>query len=59
MKPLLLILAIIAFIIMAIFAFAGGTLANGQHLFATLGIGLALFAASFLPLSNWGPGPNV
>lgn len=59
MRFFFLVLSIIAFVVMAIFAIAGGTLANGQHLFATLGIGLALFAASFLPLSNWGPGPNV
>jgi hypothetical protein len=52
MKVLLLVLSILAFLVLAIFAIAGGTLANAQHLFATLGIGLALFAASFLPIPN-------
>lgn len=47
MKLLFLVLAIIAFVVTAIIALTGGTWSTVSHLFA---IGLALFAASFLPL---------
>ena len=55
MKLLLLVLAIIAFVVTAILALTGGTWSTTVHLFALLGIGLALFAASFLPLPAVGP----
>lgn len=52
MKLFLLCLSLIAFVIAAIFALAGGTLGTVDHLFATVSIGLALLAASFLPIPN-------
>jgi uncharacterized membrane protein len=54
-KLLLLVLAIIVFVVTAILALTGGTWSTTVHLFALLGIGLALFAASFLPLPAVGP----
>jgi hypothetical protein len=51
MKLLLLIASIIVVVIMAIIALTGGAWSNTTHLFALLGIGLALFFASFLPVS--------
>ena len=50
MKLLFLVLAIIAFVVTAIIALTGGTWSTVSHLFALVAIGLALFAASFLPL---------
>ena len=49
-KLLLLILAIITFAIAAILALVGSSWDSFIHLFALLNIGLALFAASFLPI---------
>ena len=53
MKLLLLVVAIILFVVTAIIALTGGTWDTFAHLIALLGIGLAFFAASFLPI----PGP--
>jgi len=53
MKLVLLILAIVVFLVMAIIALTKGTWDTAQHLFALAGLGLALFAGSFLPI----PGP--
>ena len=50
MKLLFLILAIIVCAVTAIIALTGGTWDTFSHLFALVSIGLALFAASFLPL---------
>jgi hypothetical protein len=52
MKLVLLVLAIIVFAVSAIIALTGGTWSTVSHLFALVGIGLALFAASFLPIPN-------
>jgi len=48
MKLLLLIASIIIFILVAILCFIGGV--TILHLLAFLAIGLAAFAASFLPI---------
>lgn len=50
MKLLLLVGAIVVFIIGAIIALTGGTWDSAAHLFALAFIGLAAFAASFLPI---------
>jgi hypothetical protein len=50
LKLLFLILAIVVFAVTAIIALTGGTWDTFSHLFALVSIGLALFAASFLPL---------
>jgi hypothetical protein len=50
MKLLLLILSIVVFIIFAIIAIAGGSWDTPPHLDCLLGIGLAFFAGSFLPI---------
>ena len=50
MKLLLLILSIIVLAVAAILALAGSSWDTFTHLFALLSIGLALFAASFLPI---------
>lgn len=50
MKILFLILAIVAFIVMAVVAFSGGSFDTIGHLFGILGIGLGLLAAFFLPI---------
>jgi uncharacterized membrane protein len=55
MKLLFLILAIIVFAVTAIIALTGGTWDTFSHLFALVAIGLALFAASFLPVPTFGP----
>jgi uncharacterized membrane protein len=52
MKLLLLLLAIIVFAITAILALAGSSWDTFTHLLALVSIGLAFFAASFLPLPN-------
>ena len=54
----ILLLAIIMFVVTAIIALTGGTWSTFTHLIATTCIGLALFAAAFLPVpGNWGPAP--
>ena len=50
MKLVFLIGAIILFVITAIIALTGGTWDTFSHLLALVCIGLAAFAASFLPL---------
>jgi hypothetical protein len=50
MKLLLLILSVIVFAVTAILALAGSSWDTFAHLFALGEIGLALFAASFLPI---------
>jgi len=50
MKSLLLILSIVVFLVTAELAIAGSSWDTFQHLFALCNIGLALFAASFLPI---------
>lgn len=50
MKIVLLVVAIVLFVILAFVAFAGGNWDTSGHLFGLLGIGLAWFAASFLPI---------
>jgi uncharacterized membrane protein len=52
MKLLLLLLAIIVFAVTAILALAGSSWDTFTHLTALVCIGLALFAASFLPIPN-------
>jgi hypothetical protein len=49
-KLLFLVLAIIVFVVTAIIALTGGTWDTFSHLFALVSIGLAFFAASFLPI---------
>ena len=56
MRLLFLVLAIILFVVTAIIALTGGSWSTFTHLIATTCIGLAFFAAAFLPVS-WGPGP--
>jgi uncharacterized membrane protein len=53
MKLLLLVLAIVVFLVTAILAIAGSSWDTLAHLLALVSIGLAFFAASFLPI----PGP--
>jgi len=50
MKLFLLVLSIVAFLILAILAITGGTWDTAAHLTCILGVGLGLFAASFLPI---------
>jgi hypothetical protein len=50
MKLLLLILSIIVFVVTAILAIAGSSWDTLEHLIALTCIGLAFFAASFLPI---------
>jgi uncharacterized membrane protein len=50
MKLFLLVLSIVAFLILAILAITGGTWSTADHLMCILGIGLGLFAGSFLPI---------
>ena len=50
MKLLLLILAIVLFLLDAIFALTGGTWSTLDHLVAIMAFGLASFAGSFLPI---------
>jgi hypothetical protein len=52
MKLLFLILAIVLFIVVAILAIAGSSWDTFSHLLALVSVGLALFAASFLPLPS-------
>jgi hypothetical protein len=51
MKLLLLIAAICLFIVLAILGLSGGHWETFGHLIALLGVGLAAFAASFLPFT--------
>ena len=50
MKLLCLIFAIVLFIVTAILAIAGSSWDSFSHLFALVCVGLAFFAASFLPV---------
>ena len=52
-KLLFLVLAIVVFLVTAILAIAGSSWDTLAHLLALVSIGLAFFAASFLPI----PGP--
>lgn len=50
MKLILLVVSIVLFVIAVIVGLTGGTWSNAEHLFALTDAGLALFAASFLPI---------
>lgn len=50
MKLLLLIFGIVLFLLTGIIALTGGSWDTAAHLEALLAFGLALFAASFLPI---------
>jgi hypothetical protein len=52
MKLVLLVLAIIAFVVAAIVALAGGSWDTFSHVVAIIGIGLALFGGHHLPIPN-------
>jgi hypothetical protein len=50
MHLVLLVLSIIAFVVFAVVALAGGSWDTAAHLDCVLGIGLALFAGAHLPI---------
>ena len=57
MRFLFLVLAIIFFVVTAIIALTGGSWDSFSHLIALVCVGLAFFAASFLPLPGVTPVP--